>query len=217
MGKKGQSVILFCLILSAVIVILLGSIMISLQSFNKGVTRLKTRILGYQATVQISQIIQQGFTTAVKYPTCVVPPTSNLVPIMVAGKLLCLPADEICINNQFRYCVAKSSGYLISKHTPHESEDIFAQTKSPFHFDFSFLPMAYAQTKPKVWLPVLSSVPTASIQEAGFDPNKATVCEPAASANANCFKVRICTNGSDSCSNSKDYFEALVAIVTVKI
>lgn len=217
MGKKGQSVLLFCLILSVVIVTLLGSIMISLQSFNKGVTRLKTRILGYQATIQISQIIQQGRATGSKFPSCVVPPSSNLTPVIVDGKLLCLPADKICINNQFKYCVAKDSGYMISKYTPTEPDDFYAKKISPFHFDFSFLPQAFAQTKPKVWLPDLSTVPTASIQEAGFDPNKATVCAPAASANAECFKVRICTNGSESCSSSDDYFDALVAIVTVKI
>ncbi|HEY1080016.1 MAG TPA: hypothetical protein VGE46_07955, partial [Bdellovibrio sp.] len=96
MGKRGQSVLLFCLILSVVIVTLLGSIMISIQSFNKGVTRLKTRILGYQATIQIAQVIQQGRSTAKRTPSCVVP-TGGLTPVTVNGLLMCLPLDEICV------------------------------------------------------------------------------------------------------------------------
>lgn len=218
MGKKGQSIILFCLILSAVLLTLLGSIMVSLSRFNKNVTRLKTRILGYQATIQISQIIQQGRSIATKYPTCVVPPSSSLTLVSVGGKPLCLPADKICVNNQFQYCVAKDPNYLISKHIPNTSDEIYSATRPLFNFDFSLFPKAFAQTKSKPWFPSITGAPTASIEETGFAANKATVCgAPAASSNAECFKIRICTNGSNTCSDEGDYFNVLVAIVTTKL
>lgn len=211
MGKRGQSVILFCLILSVVIVTLLGSIMISIQTFNKGVTRLKTRILGYQATIQISQVIQQGRSTAKRTPSCAVP---GLTPVSVNALLMCLPANEICVNNQFRYCLAKSPDYLITKEISIESsERSYASFFPSFNLDFSLLPKAYAQlSAPKVWLPNLVNPPTASVLEAGFPADKAAVC----GTNAECFKIRVCTNGSDSCPNTNDYFDTLIAIVTSK-
>jgi len=213
MGQRGQSVILFCLILSVVIVTLLGSIMISIQSFNKGVTRLKTRILGYQATIQISQVIQQGRATAKRTPTCVVP-GGGLTPVTANGFLMCLPMDKVCVNNQFRFCIAKNPGYSITKGTPVEStEDVYASIFPSFNLDFSFIPKAYAQlTAPKVWLPNLVNPPTASVSEAGFPADKAAIC----GGNAECFRIRICTNGSDNCPNANDYFDTLVAILTSK-
>ena len=212
MDKKGQSVILFCLILSAVILTLLSSIMLSLNSYNKSVNKLKSRILGYQATVQISQIIQQGYETYKKYPTCTglgVPTT--IVP--VGTQYLCLPSAEICIENQFRYCVAKNPNYMISENFEYKDDESQVKAEPNFRFDFSFLPKAYAQTSPRPWLPNLSGAPTADISQAGMAANMLVSCEPAAGFNSYCYKIRICTNGSSTCTNADDYYTTVVAIV----
>lgn len=219
MGKKGQSILVFCLILAVLLVVLIGSIFIALDNRNQQAVNLKKRILGHHATIQISYILQGAYTAGLKDSTCTDPSLGSVSLFVLTSpppmRLLCMPPGDICVNNQFRYCIAKDPGYLISEISAPEADET-SQTKNQFSFsiDFSILPKANAQSQ--VWLPSLGGAPTAQVQLAGFSADKYIKCEPAVNWNSKCFKVRICTNGRSACPNRDDFFETVIAIEVKK-
>lgn len=215
MNKKGQGILVFCLVLSAIVATLIGSLMISHNSMMKEVRHLKIRTLGYQASIQIAQILQQGRINAIKFPACAGLTGQYLVTIN--GESVCLPTGSICIESQFKYCIAKDPDYLISAASIGKEEMQASNLNWWERLKFSFIPEATAQSLNRSWMPTLSSPPTATLPPLSCaSVDTCAICKTAPNDNAACFKVRICTNGSDNCPNKRDYFESLIAIMYAK-
>lgn len=215
MNNRGQGILVFCLALSAIIASLIGSLMISHNSMNSQVRHLKVRTLGYQASIQIAQLIQQGRSNAIKFPACIGLAGQSLTTIN--GENLCLPNGSICVESQFKYCIAKNPNFLISALSV-ENETLQAEESSWWErLQFSFMPEAKAQSLNRSWMPTLVAPPTATLPALSCaTENTCAICKTAPNDNAACFKVRICTNGSDNCPDKKDYYETLIAIMYAK-
>lgn len=213
MGRRGQALLVFCLIMCVILAVLHGSIMAMTEGLNKSVTRLRTRILSYQATIQIAQIVQRAYQGREEFSGCTDPSLGSVQEYTVGGIGFCMPTGSVCVNSQFRYCIAQSGGALvISEYRTDLEEEVYAAAE-PLRFDFSLLPKAYAQAVPKPWLPSLTGATTTTMNMTGFDTRLHIHCQGAATPNANCLRLRICTNGSDSCPNIDDYFDTTIAVV----
>ncbi len=216
MNRKGQSLIVLCLGLSAVVLVLTASILVALDNKNQQVIHLKKRILGQNATIQLSYILVAAYSEGQKYPLCNNPSFSGATLMVVSGNVLCLPPPPICVGTNFRYCLANSGGLMITDYrTPVQDMSNQASWSLPFRFDFSVLPTANAQSAP--WLPSLGSAPSAQVSVVGLAADRYVKCEPAALWNSKCFRIRVCINGSQVCPSQDDYFETIVAIQVQKI
>lgn len=219
MKNSGQTALIFTLVLGGLLTVLISSVTLSYSNLTKEIEKLRVRIDGYQATVQISQVIQEAFTVATKYPTCSDPSFGTLTLVNTGVQPLCMPTGAVCVNTKF--CIAQAgASYMISKidgSTPRQ--DIFQNVpEKKWSLKFALINEAQAQNFSNSWLPNLAGAPVATI---GLLPcastNTCTICAPAANANANCYKVRVCTNSSSSCASPDNYFDALVAIVYQKL
>jgi hypothetical protein len=211
--RDGQALILFALIVGALMVSLIATILITVNEFTKDISDLKVRIDSYQATIEISQIVQNAMSAGKYYPTCV-SPSGTLTPLMVGSIALCMPTTA-CAGQQ-RYCVDKSvAPFNVTNYQgPFKilKETDVARKESP-GIQLSFFPQAEAQSmNTGAWMPVLSTVPTATIGIRTCAATDTCVFCGGPTKNSNCFRVHICKNRLTSCPAVGDYFEAIVAI-----
>lgn len=214
-NNRGQSLIMFTLSVAALMAILISTVLITISSLSKEVDRLKVRINTYQVTIQMAQIVQSARDLGQKDTTCTA--FTGLQQVVVSGKHLCMPASVPCIFN--RFCLAGAApSYVITSIDKIEPEDNFQTSSDGLEVAFSFLPKAEAQSETISTRASLASAPTSNITTPTCPDSarRCVICTPAAGANAECFKIRICTNFSSSCPSQDNYYEAQIGLVFQK-
>ena len=219
MNNRGQSLIMFALIIAGVMAILISTVLLSINDLEKEVDRAKVRINSYQATIQVAQILQTALDLGNKDASCALFP--GVVRITAGGKVLCMPASIPCIS--LRYCIEGGSpSYNVTAIERIEPPtEMYAESppwRSFFPFEISLWPSAQAQASVAKLQPTLPSPPSSAVGVPTCPDvaQRCVTCSPAAGANADCFKVRICTNRSTTCTNQENYYEAQLAMVFQK-
>jgi hypothetical protein len=206
---------MFALSIAAVMAILISTLLLIIANVEKEVDRARVRINSYQATIQVAQIIQSAWDLAKKDPTCAT--FSNVQLLNIAGKRLCMPnTSPGCFSN--RFCIERSVSYNIAYADTPLNPMYFENEGPSFAIDISMVPKAYAQASAPLLQPPLAAPPTSNVGVPTCpDPgNRCVQCNSGAGYNADCFKVRVCTNNSETCVDRENYYEALIAIVFQK-
>lgn len=215
--NSGQSLIMFTLIIAALMAILISSLLISISNLDKEVDRLKVRVNSTQATIQFAQMVQKAWQIAIVDPTCITPGTRL---VTTSSQSLCMPATVPCI--AYRYCLSEAGNYEITAVDKISEEQYFVQddVKKENKWSISWLPQASAQSEQVSTRPVLAAPPSSTVAipvcPAAPPFGQCVVCAPAAGANADCYKIKICTNTSSNCTNRDHFYEAQVAVVKSK-
>lgn len=209
-NSQGQATVLLVLVIGALLLSLMSSIAINLGSLLKAVRDLKSKTRNYIAIEIIATEIKTAFDIGLQNPNCVATPAvfSKLV---VGARVLCLRTVSICYLNQ-EYCLARTPAFVISEyHEPFKNE--IKKSKGNVFFALNWIQKSFAQEAEVVLRPTITSPPTANITlNTCATPSKDCI-DCGATGNANCFKVRICTNRTTTCTTAANYIEPVIGFM----
>jgi hypothetical protein len=223
LNKLGISSLLLVLMLAAVMMLLFSSMGSVFSSLNRTTSDLKRYTTSVGAYSDVAQMISQAYLKA-KSTSPPTPPacdsSSAYYQIGSTGMYLCIPNQKYCSQFLDQYCLASPTHIVEFKESTKEvyvvRNFIFDGRSWPLSI---LLPHASAAA-PAAWLPDISAgpLPTLNIVVPVCDNTVLTQkdcirCDNP-NKNAECFKVRICTNSTNSCSSASSYIEPVFAIQT---
>lgn len=210
------------MVVAGVLTILISSMGSMFQSLNKTTTSLKAHGTHVGVLMDMAQMISQAYTKA-KATSSTTPPgcdaSSSAYLVGGTGTLyLCLPNMTYCSQNGTRFCLKNPP--LISQYKGSEKKEVYVVQSSRQYRNWKIenllLPRAFAAA-PMPGLPdIAATTPPSTRVDVPLCDNttgaqKDCIRCDAPNQNAYCFKVRICTNSSGTCSAS-DSIEPVFAI-----
>lgn len=193
-------------ILGAILSGISASLLTSVNSVHDSTHFLNKRVAVWQANFDIASLVKTAKDIAVSDPTCAIS-ARNLR--TVGGVAFCMPKtrETACAPDSI-YCLTTVAGQDIARYDGvlRAPAKAFAQNtpaKSGARENvFVFFPEAWAVGSGAPWLPNPNpaAAGTVSVPDCSISPGSdyCTVC----GADANCYKVTICTDGTMTCDPS---------------